>query len=90
VAAALSAVRTETFDVAVLDINLRGERVYPVAEALMDRQIPFLFVSGYGDTAIPPERRDWIVCAKPFLAQDLAAGLSAVLAAGAPLRDAAI
>ena len=33
---------------AVLDINLRGERVYPVADVLEQKQVPFLFASGYG------------------------------------------
>lgn len=34
-------------DVAILDVNLVGEKVYPVAEALLDRGVPFLFASGY-------------------------------------------
>ena len=46
--------RTEVFDLAVLDVNLAGEIVYPVAEALAERHIPFLFLSGYGEEAIPP------------------------------------
>jgi len=53
VAKALHAVRTETFDLAVLDVNLAGEKVYPVAEMLTGRQIPFVFLSGYGEEAIP-------------------------------------
>jgi len=63
---------TGTFDLAGLDINLAGEKVYPVAGALAARRIPFLFLSGYGDDAIPPGRGEWNVCAKPFRDADLA------------------
>jgi DNA-binding response OmpR family regulator len=52
VAQALGAVSNKTFDLAVLDVNLDGEKVYPVADALDKLHIPFLFVSGYGDEAI--------------------------------------
>ncbi|HEY4043352.1 MAG TPA: response regulator [Rhodopila sp.] len=82
VEAALEAARTQAFDVAVLDVNLRGSRVYPVAELLTDRHIPFLFLSGYGDEAIPPDRPGWTVCAKPFRVNDLERLLSAALAPG--------
>ncbi|MEA2773389.1 MAG: hypothetical protein QOD93_6351, partial [Acetobacteraceae bacterium] len=75
------AARTETFDLAVLDVNLGGEKVYPVAEVLAERHIPFLFLSGYGDEAIPPGHSDWRVCAKPFKGNDLAIMMSAALEA---------
>jgi len=83
VAKAMDAARTEAFDLAVLDVNLAGEKVYPVAELLTERRIPFLFLSGYGDEAIPADRREWTVCAKPFKGADLAAMLSAALQAPA-------
>ena len=38
----------EPLDVAVLDVNINGSEVYPVAEALTARDIPFAFVTGYG------------------------------------------
>src|ERR1700744_970759 len=72
VATALDTIRTEMFDLAVLDVNLAGEMVYPVAEVLTERHIPFLFLSGYGDEAIPPGHSNWRVCAKPFRGDDLA------------------
>jgi len=40
-------------DAAVLDINLAGEAVYPVAEKLLSRGVPFVFVTGYETDAIP-------------------------------------
>jgi CheY-like chemotaxis protein len=81
VAKALDAARSEAFDLAVLDVNLAGEKVYPVVEVLAERGIPFLFLSGYGDEAIPPGHREWKVCAKPFRGADLAIMMSAALEA---------
>jgi len=80
VATALVAARTEDLDLAVLDVNLDGERVYPVAEVLAERGIPFLFLSGYGEEAIPPDHPGWKVCAKPFKSEMLVRMLCSLLA----------
>ncbi len=40
-------------DAAVLDINLRGEPVWPLADALIARKVPFIFATGYGPEVIP-------------------------------------
>ena len=66
VPAAERAAMTEAIDIALLDVNIGGSKVYPVAIALMRRRIPFLFLSGYGENAIPHDRPDWRVCSKPF------------------------
>ena len=79
VAEALEALESGAFDLAVLDVNLGGERSYPIADALATRGIPFLFVSGYGNEAMPSDHSDWKVCAKPFTENDLATMLSTVL-----------
>ncbi|MGD0109690.1 MAG: response regulator [Rhodopila sp.] len=84
VSKALDAARTEMFDLAVLDVNLAGEMVYPVAEVLAARHIPFLFLSGYGDQAIPADHRDWKVCPKPFRGDVLASMMSSALETSAP------
>ena len=68
---ALTAARAEALDLAVLDVNITGGRVYPVAEVLEGRGIPFVFLSGYGENAIPREHPDWQVCSKPFRPVDL-------------------
>ncbi len=60
-------------DIAILDVNLRGEKVYPVAELLEQRGIPFVLLSGYGKDAIPPDRPSWRACSKPFSPSDLMA-----------------
>jgi len=68
---ATSAARNESVDIALLDVNLRGEKVYPVAEILTKRGIPFVFLSGYGTDAIPHDHPGWRACSKPFSPNDL-------------------
>lgn len=57
---------TANLDGAILDINLKGEMVFPVAEQLQDRRIPMLFVSGYDAIAIPPRFGSTPRCEKPI------------------------
>jgi len=52
-------------DVALLDINLRGEMIYPVAEELRRRDIPFIFTSGYERKPLPAEYDDVPMLEKP-------------------------
>jgi len=54
------------FDAAILDITIRGGKVYPIAELLAARGIPFAFASGYGDWALPETFRDRPRLMKPF------------------------
>jgi CheY-like chemotaxis protein len=70
-AAALEAVERETVDLAILDVNVAGEPIYPVAEALVRRQIPFVFSTGYGSAGIKDAYRDRPVLQKPFAQHDL-------------------
>jgi CheY-like chemotaxis protein len=74
---ALRIVETERPDAAVMDVNIGGEKAYPVAEALDRQGIPFLFVSGYGQSAVPADRPDWRVCPKPFRSEDMVSMLKA-------------
>ncbi|HYZ63873.1 MAG TPA: response regulator [Acetobacteraceae bacterium] len=57
--------RSDRLDGAVLDINLRGETVYPVAEALEARGVPFIFATGYDEATIPPRFAGVRRCEKP-------------------------
>jgi CheY-like chemotaxis protein len=52
-------------DGAVLDIKLRGRMVFPVAEALRARGVPFVFTTGYNEHAIPDRYKDVARCEKP-------------------------
>ena len=71
VPAALKAAQTLPIDAAILDVNVNGIKIYPVAEILAARGIPFLLLTGYGDSAIPVDRPAWIACQKPFKAEKL-------------------
>jgi DNA-binding response OmpR family regulator len=68
---ALELARDETFDAAILDVTVRGGKIYPVAEVLLARAIPFVFASGYGDWALPGALRDQARLTKPFTAAEL-------------------
>jgi DNA-binding response OmpR family regulator len=54
------------FDAAILDVTVRGGKIYPVAERLVARGIPFAFSSGYGDWALPESLRNRPRLMKPF------------------------
>ena len=49
---AIEAAKTEAIDGAILDVNLRGHPVYPVATALQERGVPFIFSTGYGSSSV--------------------------------------
>jgi DNA-binding response OmpR family regulator len=79
-AVALELAGNERIDAAVIDLNIRGGKVYPVARELNVRGIPFLVVSGYGDWTMPAEWRGRPRLVKPFTSEALAAELRALLA----------
>jgi CheY-like chemotaxis protein len=62
---ALEATRKTDFDLAILDADLKGRSVSPVADALVARDIRFVFISGYGDHGLPAYR-DRPTLRKPF------------------------
>lgn len=68
-----------SFDVAILDINLRGRQTLPIAEALADRNCAFIFATGYGVIGIPEPLRKVPVLQKPFQQRDLERALRAAL-----------
>jgi CheY-like chemotaxis protein len=64
---ALQLCKEEALDGALLDINLGGESCFPVAHYLQEKRVPFLFLSGYDDSAmIPAALRHVPRLAKPF------------------------
>jgi CheY-like chemotaxis protein len=66
---------------AVLDINVRGRVVYPLAQELQSRAIPFIFMTGYAKDAIPPEYQHVMRCEKPFDVKDLISELTVLVLA---------
>jgi CheY-like chemotaxis protein len=77
---ALEASAKVSCDAAVLDVNLGGERVYPVAKILAERNVPFVFVTGYSGDALPREYAEQPRVAKPFKAAQLLGALSNLIA----------
>ena len=63
---AILASRREQFDLAVLDVNLNGEMIYPLADELQARGVPFALLSGYGPTSLPERFRTLPRISKPY------------------------
>ena len=56
----------EPIDAALLDVNVAGTQVFPIAEALKARGVPFVFSTGYGEGGLPDEWRGQPTLQKPF------------------------
>lgn len=69
--AAISLARHEKLDAAVLDVTIRGGEVYPVADILKMRNVPFVLASGYGEWALPEAYRGLPRLSKPFTPEDV-------------------
>ena len=76
---ALILARTADFKIAVLDINVGGERIGPVADVIAGRGLPFIFASGYGAAGAPKKFRDRPTLQKPFLIEKLEKAIEEVL-----------
>lgn len=71
---ALNAVKEGVeFDMALLDVNLGGERSFPLAEVLAEKQIPFVFTTGYDESGMPDAWRGRPSLRKPFMMHEMAA-----------------
>lgn len=66
----------ERFDVAILDVNLGGALVFPAAQVLVERGIPFMFATGYGREGLPPEWVHHEVVQKPYSRDDIERALA--------------
>ncbi|HJS79044.1 MAG TPA: hypothetical protein VJ748_00350 [Vitreimonas sp.] len=75
-----------TFHFALLDVNLAGEQVYPVAATLTRKGVPFAFLSGHGVRGLRPEWRRASILEKPF---SCAALIELAAAAAAQWRGSA-
>jgi CheY-like chemotaxis protein len=78
-AQAEAAAPTVETDAAVLDINVAGREVFPVATILADRGIPVVFSTGYGAGMLPERWRAYPIVAKPFDPGALRQGLNAAM-----------
>jgi DNA-binding response OmpR family regulator len=84
VAEALDAVNHQMYDAAVLDVNLAGDRIDPVADALSRQNVPFMFVTGYNTGGLPGEYAARPRLCKPFKMADLLGTLRGLLKTAAP------
>ena len=69
-----------SFEGAILDVNVDGEEIFPVADILAKRGLPFVFVTGYGERNLPAAHRGRPALQKPFQAEQLKAALAGLLA----------
>ena len=76
---ALSLARKAELDAAILDINVGGAVIFPVADILDERGIPVIFASGYGSGTVPKRFVGAPVLPKPFSFQNLAEALRSAL-----------
>lgn len=79
-AAARELVEAGGFDAALMDIHIRGERVFPLCEMLDARGIPFVLTSGYADWHMHEKWQDRPRLHKPYTVEQVEKTLSAVLA----------
>jgi len=84
---ALEAVGRETYDAAILDVNLGGDRIDPVARALSCRNVPFAFVTGYGIGGLPGDYAERPHLRKPFKMTDLLNTVSDLVQTSRPKID---
>ena len=80
--AALRAAREMDIDAAVLDFNLNGENTYPVARMLRERQIPFVFATGYGASVLNESFMGIPLLQKPFRRDELRRALQRAFSPG--------
>ncbi len=64
--AAIATLQNEQIDLAILDVNLGEEKVYPLADALVERKVGFILLTGYGPNDLPQRFRHFARLAKPY------------------------
>ena len=69
---ALRLAQSVEFDLAILDVNVNGKVISPVADLISARNRPFIFATGYGSSGLPEEYRDRPALQKPFQIEALA------------------
>ena len=69
---AIRLAQSTDFDLAILDVNVNGKVISPVADLIKARNLPFIFATGYGSSGLPEEYRDRPALQKPFQLETLA------------------
>ena len=68
---ALALAESVDFDLAILDVNIAGQLITPVAELIAARRLPIIFATGYGKPGLPEAFRDRPALRKPFMIEGL-------------------
>jgi CheY-like chemotaxis protein len=76
---ALELIGKESIEIAVLDLNLDGQDTYAIADALQQKNVPFIFATGYGSTGLRKEYGNRPILQKPFQQKDLEIALAEAL-----------
>ena len=79
-AQAIALIEANPLDAAILDVNLDGQDSYPVADALSERGVPFIFSTGYSGISLKEGYRGRPMLQKPFTSQELGEALARLLA----------
>jgi hypothetical protein len=74
---------SEKIDAALVDVHIRGERVFPLCEALAAKGVPFVLTSGYADWNMPEKWRDRPRLQKPYTLDQIGEALKRLLSASA-------
>ncbi len=76
---AMRLAQSAEFDLAILDVNVNGKVISPVADVLAARDRPFIFATGYGSSGLPAEYRDRPALQKPFQIETLGRAIQQAL-----------
>lgn len=80
VAAGIALARTAVIGAAILDVNIAGDRSYPIADVLTERRIPYILATGYGAEGVDPPYDRLPILPKPYRAHQVEAAIVAVTA----------
>lgn len=76
----MQAAKSEELDLALLDVNIGRHTVYPVADTLKGRRVPFAFMTGHDSKNLPESYRNLPSMTKPHVAEDVHRGLTGLVA----------
>jgi CheY-like chemotaxis protein len=77
-AAARELLEAGEFDAALMDVHIRGERVFTLCEMLEAKDLPFVFTSGYADWQMPEKWQDRPRLQKPYTVDQVEQALAAL------------
>ena len=78
----LSFAKERDYQLAILDVNLKGRPAFPIADVVRARGKALLFVTGYGSAGLAADYKGVVVLQKPFTEIQLSGAISSALAAG--------